>query len=97
MEGEARQAEPVGPSKGDRESIQGTWRAERRLREGKEVPIEAKLVIAGDHFVVERSDGTEKRGTFKLGPEETPKTIDLMDERPRRAREGRSGDLRTRR
>ena len=82
MEGEARQAEPVGQGKGDRESIQGTWRAERRIREGKEVPIEAKLVIAGDHFVVERSDGTEKRGTFKLGPEETPKTIDLMDEDP---------------
>jgi clostripain len=65
----------------DKDKVQGTWNAFSSEAGGKENPgAEAILTFKGDGFRVKQRDGTSPKGTFKLDPSTTPKSIDLKIE-----------------
>src|SRR3954470_12061080 len=64
----------------DREKFQGTWAVILGEREGvklsEEAAREIKVVIEGDRYRHIRGEKPQ-RGTIKLDPTKTPKTIDV--------------------
>jgi uncharacterized protein (TIGR03067 family) len=60
-------------AKADRDKLQGAW----RLTSGPGGATEARLVIEGDKYSFKAGE-QEERGTLKLDPSKTPKTIDLQ-------------------
>lgn len=71
---------------GDRERLQGAWTVVAAEREGK--PSDRsngdRLVFEGDQFILKTQKG-EMKGTYKLNPSASPKTIDMaMAEGPQK-------------
>jgi uncharacterized protein (TIGR03067 family) len=64
-------AEQKDDAKKDQEKLQGTW----AVVEG---PPGGKMVFDGDKFTVRHDDKDLYKGTFKIDPSKSPKTIDLM-------------------
>jgi uncharacterized protein (TIGR03067 family) len=66
--------------------LQGTWKQIGYEREGVKEPIDdeagwaPRSTFVGDTFVVTLADGTIPiRGTYKLDPTQSPKTVDWTD------------------
>ena len=69
------------PSLEDKEKLQGTWNVFSREEGGKEQPdVEGALSFKGNGFSLQLRNGPSIKGTFKLDPSTTPKTIDLKIE-----------------
>jgi clostripain len=69
------------PSLEDKEVLQGTWNVFSREEGGKEQPdAEGALSFKGNGFSLQLRNGPSIKGTFKLDPSTTPKTIDLKIE-----------------
>jgi uncharacterized protein (TIGR03067 family) len=62
---------PVEIENLDHGRLQGTW----QFFAG---PREAHLTVTGDHFTVRFRNGEVYLGTFTLGPNERPKTMDML-------------------
>jgi uncharacterized protein (TIGR03067 family) len=69
------------PVKKELEKFNGVWKAVSIEHDGKEVPKEdlekVSLTVKGDEYTFHRGDDVIK-GTHKLDPTKTPKTIDAV-------------------
>jgi uncharacterized protein (TIGR03067 family) len=71
----------AGDEKKEKERLQGAWRGETAVQDGKDDSADAKnhvLIFDGDNFRVEEKGRVEIRGTFKINPSKKPAEIDLM-------------------
>jgi uncharacterized protein (TIGR03067 family) len=72
-----------GDTRGDREKLQGTWRATSLERGGKAGTAgeaqRRKLVVDGNTITLWDGERRESESTFKLNPDQKPKEIDFMD------------------
>jgi uncharacterized protein (TIGR03067 family) len=66
-------------AKKDQQALQGTWKVVSGERAGK-VQDQAKehtMTFDKDTFTIKRGDDVIVKGTFKLDPSKSPKTIDM--------------------
>jgi len=78
-----------GPSKGDLDSLRGTWLTVSLVNDGKtlvdektppkEGPV-TKLVYEGNKWMIKVGDKTVASGIFTIDATKTPKEIDILDE-----------------
>jgi uncharacterized protein (TIGR03067 family) len=65
----------------DLKRFEGTWKFEKAEFDGAEIPLESlkdiRLILKGDHFEVTGSQEGVMKGTFKIDPLATPKTLDV--------------------
>ncbi len=69
-------------AKKERQQLEGSWTMVSMVRNGEKTEgEEAKkftLVVDGDKYVLKNEDSAIGRGTTKIDPSKTPKTIDIM-------------------
>jgi uncharacterized protein (TIGR03067 family) len=66
-------------SKKELDKLQGAWTIVSDERDGKPVAADqgARVTMSGDRFSTEKGDKVLRRGTLKLDPAKTPKTVDV--------------------
>jgi uncharacterized protein (TIGR03067 family) len=72
---------PDEGTKDDKDKLQGTWLIQSVEAAGDRVPKEdienIRLTIEGDKYTETRDKAVEEKGTLKLDPTKSPKTIDF--------------------
>ncbi len=65
----------------DRKAFEGTWVGESNIRDGKVVSDDevkqVRLFLTADRYTMERGGDRTSRGTCKIDPTKTPKTMDI--------------------
>jgi uncharacterized protein (TIGR03067 family) len=72
--------------KNELEKIAGAWQLVSSEKDGtnapEEVVKEAKLIIAGDRYKLQRAGKTVEEGIVRIDPTKKPKTIDIYPMKP---------------
>jgi len=65
----------------DRKRFDGTWVGEFNLRDGVTIPEDearqARLIVTGDRYTMDRGNDRTSRGTTRIDPTRTPRTMDV--------------------
>ena len=65
----------------DRKAFEGTWVGESNIRDGITVSDDevkqVRLILTGERYTLERGGDRTSRGTCKIDPMKTPKTMDI--------------------
>jgi uncharacterized protein (TIGR03067 family) len=72
--------------KAELQRVAGTWRLTLIEKDGSKVPDDEvkqnKLVITGEQYTVRRGDRIIEKGTVRIDPTRTPRTIDIFPTEP---------------